>query len=124
LIALVCSPAPAGHVSWTICLLTDKMVELRYVERVGRETVGPVLKKTNSSRGKMSSIAFLLKRMLRLSARWKKAWTSTRARMILYTRKYAWMRTSKQLVSKTRVPITAEPGQVERYDYEYERQGS
>jgi len=31
--------------------------------------------------------------------------------------------TSKQLVSETRMPIRAEPGQVERYDYEYERQG-
>jgi len=32
--------------------------------------------------------------------------------------------TSKQLVSETRVPIPAEPGQAERYDYEYERQGT
>ena len=31
--------------------------------------------------------------------------------------------TSKQLVSETSMPIPAEPGQVERYDYEYERQG-
>ncbi|GHO71433.1 hypothetical protein KSC_103250 [Ktedonobacter sp. SOSP1-52] len=31
--------------------------------------------------------------------------------------------TSKQLVSETRVPIPTEPSQVERYDYEYERQG-
>jgi uncharacterized small protein (DUF1192 family) len=31
--------------------------------------------------------------------------------------------TSKQLVSETRVPIPAEPGQVERFGYEYERQG-
>ena len=31
--------------------------------------------------------------------------------------------TSKQLVSETRIPLPAEPGQVERYDYEYERQG-
>lgn len=31
--------------------------------------------------------------------------------------------TSKQLVSETCVPLPAEPGQVERYDYEYERQG-
>jgi hypothetical protein len=31
--------------------------------------------------------------------------------------------TSKQLVSEIRVPLPAEPGQVERYDYEYERQG-
>lgn len=30
----------------------------------------------------------------------------------------------KQLVAETRVPLPAEPGQVERYDYEYERCGS
>ena len=29
--------------------------------------------------------------------------------------------TSKQLVIETRVPLPAEPGQIERYDYEYER---
>ena len=32
--------------------------------------------------------------------------------------------TSKQLVSETRTPLPAEPGQPERVDYEYERQGT
>jgi DDE superfamily endonuclease len=32
--------------------------------------------------------------------------------------------TSKQLVAETRVPIAAKPGQVARYDYEYERNGT
>jgi hypothetical protein len=32
--------------------------------------------------------------------------------------------TSKQLISETRVPIAAKPGQVARYDYEYERNGT
>ena len=32
--------------------------------------------------------------------------------------------TSKQLIAETRVPIPAEPGQPERYDYEYERNGT
>ena len=32
--------------------------------------------------------------------------------------------TSKQLVAETRVPIPAKPGQPERYDYEYERNGT
>jgi len=32
--------------------------------------------------------------------------------------------TCKQLVSETRTPIAAEPGQPERIDYEYERQGT
>lgn len=31
--------------------------------------------------------------------------------------------TSKQLISEVNQPIPASPGQVERYDYEYERQG-
>ena len=32
--------------------------------------------------------------------------------------------TSKQLIAETRVPITARPGRVVRYDYEYQRNGT
>lgn len=32
--------------------------------------------------------------------------------------------TSKQLVAETRTPLPAEPGQPQRVDYEYERQGT
>lgn len=32
--------------------------------------------------------------------------------------------TSKQLIGETRQPVPARPGQVARYDYEYERQGT
>jgi uncharacterized small protein (DUF1192 family) len=32
--------------------------------------------------------------------------------------------TSKQLIAETRMPIPAKPGQPERYDYEYERNGT
>ncbi len=31
--------------------------------------------------------------------------------------------TSQQLVSEKQLPLPAEPGQLQRYDYEYERQG-
>jgi hypothetical protein len=31
--------------------------------------------------------------------------------------------TNKQLVKENKTPLVAEPGQVERYDYEYERNG-
>jgi transposase len=51
LIALSCSPAPAGQARWTLRLLADRMVELEYVEQVSHETVRKVLKKTNSSHG-------------------------------------------------------------------------
>jgi hypothetical protein len=49
----------------------------------------------------------------------------------VYTRPYDPTRpvvcldeTSKQLVSETRTPLPVEPGQPERVDYEYERQGT
>jgi hypothetical protein len=48
-IALACSAAPAGHRRWTVRLLADKAVELRYAESVSHMTVQRVLKKTNLS---------------------------------------------------------------------------
>ena len=51
LIALACSPPPAGRADWTLQLLADKLVELEVIEAISHETVRQVLKKTNSSRG-------------------------------------------------------------------------
>jgi transposase len=52
LIALSCSQAPAGYGRWSLRLLADKMVELKYADSVSHETVRQVLKKTKSSLGK------------------------------------------------------------------------
>lgn len=52
LVALSCSEAPQGYVRWSLRMLADKMVELKYVDEVSHETVRQVLKKTKSSRGK------------------------------------------------------------------------
>jgi|SRR5665213_1674309 len=52
LIALSCSKAPEGYVRWSLRLLADKMVELKYIEQVSYETVRQVLKKTKLNRGK------------------------------------------------------------------------
>lgn len=51
LVALACSPPPAGRCRWTMRLLADKMVELEYVESISHDTVWRTLKKTSSSRG-------------------------------------------------------------------------
>ena len=51
LIAIACSTPPAGRARWTLQLLADKVVELRFADSIARETVRQVLKKTNSSRG-------------------------------------------------------------------------
>jgi len=52
LVALCCSEPPKGFAKWSLRLLADKMVELKYVESISHVTVRSVLKKTNLSPGK------------------------------------------------------------------------
>lgn len=52
LVTLCCSEPPKGYAKWSLRLLADKMVELKYAESISHETVRRVLKKTNLSRGK------------------------------------------------------------------------
>jgi transposase len=49
LIALACSDVPEGHRRWTVRLLADKAVELKFAGSVSHMTVQRVLKKTNLS---------------------------------------------------------------------------
>jgi transposase len=51
LTALACSPAPEGHSRWTLRLLADKMVELRWVDSMSHQAVAEQLKKISCSRG-------------------------------------------------------------------------
>ena len=55
LIALACTPPPAGQARWTMKLLADKLVELEVVASIDPATVWRTLKKTTSSRGSSSS---------------------------------------------------------------------
>lgn len=52
LVTLCCSEPPKGFAKWSLRLLADKMVELKYVDSVSHVSVGTVLKKTNLSLGK------------------------------------------------------------------------
>ncbi len=51
LAAIACSPPPEGAERWTLALLADKLVELKVVESIARDTVRVTLKKTRSSHG-------------------------------------------------------------------------
>jgi transposase len=51
LVAITCSPPPQGADRWTLALLANKLVELKVVDSIARDTVRLTLKKTNSSRG-------------------------------------------------------------------------
>lgn len=52
LIALACGEPPKGFARWSLRLLADKLVELRYSDGISYETVRRTLKKTNLSLGK------------------------------------------------------------------------
>jgi hypothetical protein len=52
LIALACTPPPAGRAQWTLQLLADQVVLLEGVPPVSRELVRRTLKKTTSSPGR------------------------------------------------------------------------
>ena len=52
LVKLCCSEPPSGFAKWSLRLLADKMIELKYVESISYVSVGNVLKKTNLSLGK------------------------------------------------------------------------
>lgn len=51
LIALSCSEAPEGYARWSLRLLADKMVELKYVDSISHETIRQTLKKTKLNLG-------------------------------------------------------------------------
>ena len=52
LIALACGDPPKGFARWSLRLLADKLVELRFTDGISYETVRRTLKKTNLSLGK------------------------------------------------------------------------
>jgi transposase len=55
LTAIACSSPPTGYVRWSLRMLADELVRLEVVDAISHKTVGQVLKKTISSRGKSSS---------------------------------------------------------------------
>ena len=123
LVALVCSRPPAGRARWSLRLLADRFVELEYIDSISHETVRQVLKANE------------LKPWL------KKEWCippRANAEFVYHMEDaldvYTWPvdparplvcfdESPEQLVSETRQPLPAKPGQPARYDYEYRREG-
>lgn len=66
LIALACSTPPEGSCRWTLNLLRDKMIELKYVDKISRSTVHESLKKTKLNLGRRKSGLFPKRKMLAL----------------------------------------------------------
>ena len=77
LIAICCSPAPAGRARWSLSLLAGELRRRGLVTRICRETVRQALKKTSSSPGGRNAGASPSATRPASSPRWRTSWTST-----------------------------------------------
>ena len=123
LVALACTPPPVGRRRWTVRLLADKVVELRYIDGVSYETVRQVLKKNRLK-------PWLTKRWC-IPPEQSGAFVWRMEDVLdVYCRPYDPKRpqicldeASKQLLADARPGQPAAPDRVKREDYEYERGG-
>jgi hypothetical protein len=49
LVALSCSEPPEGFARWSLRLLADKVVELKYIDSISHEAVRQILKKRDQA---------------------------------------------------------------------------
>ncbi len=123
LVATACSNPPPGRARWTLELLADAMVTLTEHEDLSRETVRRRLKENDLKpwRRTMWCIPTIdgayVARMEDVLDLYAEA-PDPRRPVICFDE------SPIQLIGETRLPIVARPGQPERYDCEYRRNGT
>ncbi|HZZ23196.1 MAG TPA: IS630 family transposase [Roseiarcus sp.] len=123
LVATACSSPPAGRARWTLDLLADALVRLTAHESLSRETVRRRLaeNKLKPWRKDMWCIpqvdADYVARMEDVLDLYAEAPDPMRPVV-------CFDESPVQLIGETRLPVPAKPGQIERYDYEYRRNGT
>jgi transposase len=123
LVATACSTPPAGRKRWTLELLADEVVRLTEHEELSRETVRRRLAENRLKpwRKDMWCIpkvdAEYVARMENVLDLYGEAPDPKRPVV-------CFDESPNQLIGEVRAPIPAEPGQPERYDYEYRRNGT
>ena len=123
LVATACSSPPEGRARWTLDLLADALVKLTEHESLSRETVRRRLAENELKpwRKDMWCIPKVdgeyvarMEDVLNLYAE-----TPDPNRPVI-----CFDESPTQLIGEVREPIPAKPGQLERYDYEYRRNGT
>jgi transposase len=123
LVATACSKPPAGRARWTLELLAGELVKLTTHERVSRETVRRRLAENDLKpwRKDMWCIpridAEYVARMEDVLDLYAEAPDPNRPVV-------CFDESPVQLIGEVRAPIPAKPGQIERYDCEYKRNGT
>jgi hypothetical protein len=122
LVALSCSKPPRGFARWSLRLLADRAVELKYIDAVSYETIRRVLKKRNKTRRKRGWV---------IPPDHNADFVAAMENVLdIYKRPYnpdfpvvCMDETPRQLIRETRKPIGGMRGCSARYDFEYERSG-
>jgi transposase len=123
LVATACANPPAGRARWTLELLADAVVKLTEHESLSHETVRRRLAENGLKpwRKDMWCIPKVdgeyVARMEDVLDLYAEAPDPTRPVV-------CFDESPVQLIGEVRQPIPAEPGQLERYDYEYRRNGT
>jgi len=123
LVATACSKPPSGRARWTLELLAGELVRLTEHERLSRETVRRRLAENDLKpwRKDMWCIpqvdAEYVARMEDVLDLYAEAADPERPVV-------CFDESPTQLIGEVREPIPAEPGQIERYDCEYKRNGT
>lgn len=123
LVATACSTPPEGRARWTLELLADAMVKLTEHESLSGETVRRRLAENGLKpwRRDMWCIPKVdgeyVARMEDVLDLYAEA-PDPRRPVVCFDE------SPVQLIGEVRQPIPAEPGQLERYDYEYRRKGT
>jgi transposase len=123
LIATACSNPPTGRARWTLELLAGEMVRLTEHTELSRETVRRRLAE-NALKPWRQDMWCIPKVNAEYVARMEDV-------LDLYAEEpdperpvICFDESPVQLIGEVREPVPAEPGQVERYDYEYRRHGT
>lgn len=121
LITIACTKPPEGVARWTLSLIADRLIALTDLESISLETIRSRLKENQLKpwQKKMWCIGQLnadfiaqMEEVLELYAQP----ANPKEPVINFDE------AMKQMVSHTREPISAKPGQPERIDYEYRRE--
>ena len=123
LVATACSNPPEGRARWTLQLLAGVIVELTEHEKLSRETVRRRLAENELKpwRKKMWCIPKVdcnfVARMEDVLDLYAEAPDPQRPVV-------CFDESPTQLIGEVRIPFPAQPGQIERYDFEYRRNGT
>uniref|UniRef100_UPI0040473501 IS630 family transposase n=1 Tax=Mariniflexile sp. TaxID=1979402 RepID=UPI0040473501 len=123
IIALSCSEPPKGYGRWSLRLLADKAVELKYLDSVSHEAIRQTFKKNELKPWRVKGWVIPPQQNGQFVADMEKV-------LDVYKRPYdrdnpviCMDESPKQLIEETKISIAMKPGQDKKVDYEYSRNG-